>query len=143
MGRFLSLGCGCAAVFLRRVGGPAVVALALTGCASVVGGGPSDRLRVTSSPPGAEVKASTGETCSTPCALLFGGGDFTVVVSKRGFKTERFAVGENCASSVDIALRPITSIIAYELPDRDLPLIANCQRRAGGSTQPTALAPVH
>jgi hypothetical protein len=124
-----------------------VVVLGFAGCASVLPGS-SDRFQVTSTPSGAEVKASTGETCFTPCSLpLDRGGDFMVVVSKRGFKSERFAVGENCASTIDLALRPIAGITASELPDRDLPLVVGCDRRTGGrpraTDQPTGLPPVH
>src|SRR5206468_10329251 len=87
------------------------VALALAGCGSL-GGGSSDRLSITSTPPGADVTASTGESCLTPCTMALGrGADFTVVISKRGFKSERFPVGENCARTIDIALRPISSIL--------------------------------
>jgi hypothetical protein len=133
---------GCA----RRVGLPAVIATALTlgGCESLPAAS-SGQLAFRTTPPGAEVKASSGESCSTPCILqLSQGGGLTVVVSKRGFQTERFEVGERCASAVDIALRPIASITAFELPDRDLPLIADCERRTTGRAPAAAdLAPVH
>src|SRR4029079_19144029 len=91
---------------------------------------PSAGLALRTTPPGAEVKTSTGEACSTPCTLqLDQDAGVNVVVSKRGFQTERFEVGNRCASTVDIALRPIASITAFELPDRDLPLIADCGKR--------------
>ena len=127
---------------MRRVWLPAVIVLALAGCGSV--GQNADRMTVTTTPPGAEAKASTGETCITPCTLsLAQTADFTVVVSKHGFKTERFEA-DNCASTVDIALRSVASITAFELPDRDLPLIANCgRRRAGRLPPPTSLGPLH
>jgi hypothetical protein len=127
---------------LARLALPAVVAMALGGCESVRTA-PSAGLALRTTPAGAEVKTSTGESCSTPCTLQ-PGADLTVVVSKRGFKTERIEVGDGCASTVDIALRPIASITAFELPDRDLPLIADCGRRPVNRV-PTAagLPPVH
>ena len=139
----MRLACGCAAGLVRRVARSGVVALALTGCGSV-GTTPNDRIAIRTAPEGAEVKASSGESCSTPCSLQLGQGvELAVVISKRGFKTERLEVGENCTSTVDIALRPVASITAFELPDRDLPLIANCGKRATGRSAPSALAPVH
>jgi hypothetical protein len=132
-----------AAGFVRRRALPAVRALALAGCESVLSV-PSDQLALRTTPPGAEVKTSTGESCSTPCTLQLGQGtDLTVIVSKRGFKTERIELGDRCASTVDIALRPIASITAYELPDRDLPLIADCGKRPASRVPPTGLAPIH
>ena len=118
--------------------------MALGGC-ELVRTAPSAGLALRTTPPGAEVKTSTGESCSTPCTLQPGqGADLTVVVSKRGFKTERIELGDGCASTVDIALRPIASITAFELPDRDLPLIANCGRRPTNWVPAAAdLAPVH
>jgi hypothetical protein len=128
---------------VRRVALPTVVALALGGCTSMPMA-PSAGLALRTTPPGAEAKSSTGESCSTPCTLQLGeGADLTVLVSKRGFQTERFEVGDRCASAVDIALRPIASITAVELPDRDLPLIANCERRTTSRAPATGLAPIH
>lgn len=119
-----------ARVAVRRAGLLVAVALALAGCESVMRGA-SDRLQVTSTPPGAEVNTSTGETCLTPCSLALGqAADYSVTISKRGFKTERFSVGENCSSTVDVVLRPNASITSFEMPDRDLPLVTDCARRA-------------
>lgn len=130
-----------AAGFVRRRALPAVLALALAGCGSVLSV-PSDQLALRTTPSGAEVKTSTGESCSTPCTLQLG-TDLTAIISKRGFKTERIELGERCASTVDIALRPIASITAFELPDRDLPLIADCGKRPTSRLPPTGLAPIH
>jgi hypothetical protein len=132
-----------ARVAVRRVGLSVAVALALAGCESVMRGA-SDRLQVTSSPPGAEVKTSTGETCLTPCGLQLGqAADYSVTVSKRGFKTERFSVGENCSRTVDVVLRPNASITSFEMPDRDLPLVTDCARRATAGSLITGLSPLH
>ena len=122
----------------------AVVALALGGCESLPMASSSGQLALRTTPPGAEVKTSTGESCSTPCTLqLSQGAGLTVVVSKRGFQTERFEVGDRCASAVDIALRPIASITAFELPDRDLPLIADCERRPASRAPAAVFGPIH
>jgi hypothetical protein len=130
--------------FARRVVLPAVVALALGGCESLPMASSSGQLALRTTPPGAEVKTSAGESCSTPCTLqLSQGAGLTVVVSKRGFQTERFEVGDRCASAVDIALRPIASITAFELPDRDLPLIADCERRTTSRAPPAVFGPIH
>jgi hypothetical protein len=127
---------------LARLALPAVLAIALGACGSLRTA-PSTGLALRTTPAGAEVKASTGESCSTPCTLQPGPG-LTVVVSKRGFKTERIELGDGCASTVDIALRPIASITAFELPDRDLPLMADCGKRPA-NRMPAAegLPPVH
>ena len=127
---------------VRRMALPAVLAISLGGCGSVRTA-PGTGLALRTTPPGAEVKTSTGESCSTPCNLQ-PGADLMVVVSKRGFKTERIEIGDGCASTVDIALRPIASITAFELPDRDLPLIADCGRRPANRAPAAAgLAPLH
>jgi hypothetical protein len=132
-----------AAGFVRRLAVPTAFALALGGCESVRTA-PGSGLSLRTTPPGAEVKTSTGESCSTPCTLQPGQGDLTVVVSKRGFKTERVEVGDGCANAVDLALRPITSLTAFDLADRDLPLIADCGRRpANRASAAAGLAPVH
>jgi len=64
--------------------------------------------------------------------------------AKQGLMNTLGATLESVASgTVEIALRPIASITAYELPDRDLPLIADCGKRPTSRLPPTGLAPIH
>ncbi len=71
---------------LLRFGTVIAVSSALSACATVTRG-TKETFRVVSEPTAADVKFSTGETCSTPCAVkLKRKAQFVVTVSKPGFE---------------------------------------------------------
>lgn len=73
---------------LRRAGVLAVGALTLSGCATVVLGA-REPFAIRSSPAGAHVSLSTGETCITPCQLeLPRAVAFKARVSLPGYATQ-------------------------------------------------------
>lgn len=76
----------------------AVLALALAGCASVTRG-TSETVMVYVSPAGAQIATSVGLTCNTsPCSLQVSRKqEFSVTVSKDGYKTETVHVGTKVA----------------------------------------------
>ncbi len=56
------------------------------GCATITRGS-EEALEVKTQPPGADVQLSTGETCTTPCAIKKKrNASFTVNIRKEGFK---------------------------------------------------------
>jgi hypothetical protein len=62
-------------------------ALSLSACATVTRG-TTDTLIIQSDPPSARVQTTTGDTCTTPCALkLPRKSELTVVASKPGYRT--------------------------------------------------------
>ncbi len=72
-------------MMLVRLGTVVAVSSILCACATVTRG-TKETFRVVSEPPGADVKFSTGETCSTPCAVkLKRKAQFVVTVAKPGF----------------------------------------------------------
>ncbi|HEX8402855.1 MAG TPA: PEGA domain-containing protein [Allosphingosinicella sp.] len=65
----------------------ALAATALGGCATVTRG-TQQRYYVQSEPSGAEVKMTTGMSCTTPCNLKLRRKDeFTATISKEGYKS--------------------------------------------------------
>jgi hypothetical protein len=84
-------------VDMRPIWAGLACALALGGCASwmpdLSGGPVTVQLRAESDPPGAEARASTGQTCRTPCAMAVpAAGDFTVTFSAPGFVAQTVPV---------------------------------------------------
>lgn len=74
------------------VAGLTLVSILLTNCATVTRGS-SQAFTVTSQPNGAEVRFSSGLTCSTPCTLTMKRRPgFTVTVSKEGYETQTASV---------------------------------------------------
>jgi PEGA domain len=70
-----------------QVGAAIAVALSLSACATVTRG-TKQKFTVTSEPPGADVRLTTGETCTTPCTLkLKRKNEFVVTVSKPGYQS--------------------------------------------------------
>lgn len=63
-----------------------VLALTLTGCATVINGTSQD-VQIASNPQGAEVKLTNGTTCTTPCEVsLKRRHDLRVDLTKEGYK---------------------------------------------------------
>jgi hypothetical protein len=82
---------------MRAIWAGLACALALGGCASwmpdLSGGPVTVQLRAESDPPGAEARASTGQTCRTPCAMAVPAtGNFTVTFSAPGFVAQTVPV---------------------------------------------------
>jgi len=83
---------------MHRVFAIAVCALALAGCSStselssldVFKTGPiMDTVRIESEPPGADAKASSGQSCKTPCALALPTGQpIAVTFSLAGYESQ-------------------------------------------------------
>lgn len=74
------------------IGGLAVSSVLLSGCATITRGS-SQAFTVESNPSEADVRLSTGETCSTPCTLrLKRKRQFVVTVSKEGYQTQEARV---------------------------------------------------
>lgn len=73
--------------YIARMTTLAVLAAALGGCATVTRG-TQEQFTVSSTPPGAQARTSTGFTCdSTPCTFKMPRKDsFVVTVSKDGYK---------------------------------------------------------
>jgi hypothetical protein len=70
---------------VMRLCGVAIVTLALPACATVTRG-TKETYHIVSTPPGAEVALSSGETCTTPCAIkMKRKNGFTVSVTKAGY----------------------------------------------------------
>jgi len=71
-----------------RVGAALVAVSTLSACATVTRG-THDTFRVVSVPPAADVKLTSGETCTTPCELkLKRKAVFDVTVSKSGYVSQ-------------------------------------------------------
>lgn|SRR5579863_1776526 len=65
--------------------GALAAALVLGGCATITRG-TTDQVQIRSAPNGALAKASTGQSCTTPCTISVGRKDeFTVHFAKPGF----------------------------------------------------------
>jgi hypothetical protein len=74
-------------------------ALTLAGCATVTRG-TTNQIQINSSPSGADVRLSTGMTCTTPCTLSVSRKDeFTVVISKPGYVTQSIPVRTQLAGA--------------------------------------------
>lgn len=75
-----------------RVMGVVGAAALAAGCATITRG-TSSQIQIQSEPSGADVRTSTGFTCTTPCTFSVGRKDeFTVVFTKHGFETEQVDV---------------------------------------------------
>lgn len=78
---------------------------AVAGCATVTRG-TNSQVQIQSEPPGADVRTSTGFTCTTPCTMTVGRKDeFTVSFSKAGYEPEQVDLktriaGEGAAAGV-------------------------------------------
>ena len=83
---------------VRRAGALAVGALTLAGCATVVLGA-HEPFEIVSSPAGAHVSLSTGETCVTPCKLeLPRAAAFQARVSLPGYATQVIPVASRASA---------------------------------------------
>jgi PEGA domain len=68
------------------------LATACGGCASITRG-TTDQVQIQSEPPGAEVRTSMNQVCTTPCTLQFNRKDeFTVTASKPGYNAAEMDV---------------------------------------------------
>lgn len=66
-----------------------ILAVGLAGCATVTRG-TNSQVQIQSDPPGADVRTSTGFTCTTPCTMTVGRKDeFSVSFSKAGYEPEQ------------------------------------------------------
>jgi hypothetical protein len=66
----------------------AVVGVSLTGCASMLSGSSSEQLQALkfeSDPPGAKVRTTQDQTCTTPCALTVPPHDQEVAITRDGY----------------------------------------------------------
>ncbi len=71
---------------LTAVGGLVAVAMTLSACATVTRG-TKETFKVQTTPEGADVSMSNGQTCVSPCAIKLKRKDeFTVTVKKAGYK---------------------------------------------------------
>lgn len=77
---------------IRMIGGVAAVSVMLCGCATITRG-TTQRFSVESTPSEANVRLSTGQTCTTPCTLtLKRKSEFVVTISKDGYQTQEARV---------------------------------------------------
>jgi len=77
---------------LRAASAAALLACALSGCASITRGF-HDEVAFQSNPPGAEAKTSLGQGCTTPCSLKFSRRDeFSVTITKPGYHVAKVPV---------------------------------------------------
>jgi hypothetical protein len=77
---------------MRATGLLVVVACALGGCATVTRG-TTEQVQIVSSPPGAAVAASTGNSCTTPCTMeVSRKSEFTLTVTKDGYEPATISV---------------------------------------------------
>ncbi len=80
------------ATLAGRIGVLAMAACVLPGCATITRGS-NEALVVESTPTGAEVRLSSGETCKTPCTLKKKRKDnFVVFINRDGFEPVEVAV---------------------------------------------------
>lgn len=73
----------------------AVVGVSLTGCTSMLPGSSSEQtlaLNFESDPPGAEVRTSQLQTCTTPCALTVPPQDQAVAITRNGYVPQTIQV---------------------------------------------------
>lgn len=71
----------------------------LNACATITRGS-SEAFHVDTDPPGAEVKLSTGETCTTPCTLeKKRKASFTVAINKDGYEPINASVQSQVAGA--------------------------------------------
>lgn len=76
----------------------ATVAMLLVSCASTTRG-TVEEVQFLSTPFGAKVQASTGQSCVTPCSMRFSRKDsFTATFSKAGFEPQTVQVGTYAGS---------------------------------------------
>lgn len=77
---------------MRYVSIAVAASLLCVGCATITRG-TSSQIQIQSEPPGADVKTSTGYTCTTPCTMTVNRKDeFAVTFSKAGFEPEQVDV---------------------------------------------------
>ncbi|MBN8916662.1 MAG: PEGA domain-containing protein [Rhizobiales bacterium] len=85
--------------------GAMLCACLLAGCATVTRG-TSSQVQIQSEPAGADVRTSTGFTCTTPCTMTVGRKDeFSVTFTKAGYEPEQVDVktrvaGEGAAAGI-------------------------------------------
>jgi hypothetical protein len=103
-------------------------ALALAACSSssdwlnldALKPGPTmDTVRFESEPPGAEAKTSTGQTCTTPCAIaLPASGPLTVTFTLAGFQpeTQSLDVVSNTGSPPTLQPNPVSAELTAAAP---------------------------
>jgi len=88
---------------LRGIGALSA-ALVLCGCATVTRG-TSDQVQMRSAPSGAVATASTGEICTTPCAISVGRKDqFTVRFEKPGYIPQNVQVRTQASGAGEAAM---------------------------------------
>jgi hypothetical protein len=66
----------------------AVVGVPLTGCTSMLSGSSSEQLlalNFESEPPGAEIRTTQDQTCTTPCTLTVPPQDQAVAITRKGY----------------------------------------------------------
>ena len=100
-----------------------------------------DTVRFESDPPGAEAKASTGQTCTTPCALaLPTSGPVTVTFTLAGYQpeTQSLDVVSNTGSPPTLQPNPVSAELtaAAPAPKAKKPV----RKRAKTSAKPGAAA---
>jgi hypothetical protein len=68
----------------------------------------TEALAIESEPPGAEAKASTGETCRTPCQLTVQpGGELSVTLALNGYQPQTVSVREAEGATSKLAPNPV------------------------------------
>jgi hypothetical protein len=73
---------------LGMIGGVLAVSVMLCGCATITRG-TTQKFSIESTPSEANVRLSTGQTCTTPCTLtLKRKSDFVVSIAKDGYQTQ-------------------------------------------------------
>jgi hypothetical protein len=98
-----------------------------------------DTVRFESEPPGAEAKASSGQTCTTPCALaLPTTAPLTVTFSLNGYQqeTENLEVVNNTGSPPQLRPNPVSAELAAAAPP------AKPKKPASHVRKPAAKKPV-
>jgi hypothetical protein len=101
-----------------------------------------DTVRFESDPPGAEAKTSTGQTCTTPCALaLPTSGPLTVTFALAGYQpeTQSLDVVSNTGSTPTLQPNPVSAELtaAAPPPKQKKPV----HRRAKTSAKPAPKQP--